>query len=145
LQIGLLSCLTCGELLILVGKSLLRECPRVRSRLVRSRSLGSSSITGSIRTNSCATGDHVIRSETDAIEVAKKKIVKSSYFSSEEFGSAPDFVDSAVLRTKVAEAEGAEAAAIDRLAQLTPTGEGAGLRQSFDVRRDADIPPRAPQ
>src|SRR5882757_5499353 len=46
------------------------------------------------RTNSCATGDHVIRSETDAIEVAKKKIVKSSYFSSEEFGSAPDFVDS---------------------------------------------------
>jgi hypothetical protein len=36
----------------------------------------------------------VIQSEADAIEVAKKKMVKSSYFSSEEFGSAPDFVDS---------------------------------------------------
>ena len=46
------------------------------------------------RTNSCALGDHVIQSEADAIEVAKKKIVKSSYFSSESFGSAPDFVDS---------------------------------------------------
>ncbi len=46
------------------------------------------------RTNSCAPGDHVIQSEEDAIEVAKKKIVKSSYFSSESFGSAPDFVDS---------------------------------------------------
>jgi hypothetical protein len=46
------------------------------------------------RTNSCALGDHVIQSEADAIEVAKKKIVKDSYFSSAEFGSAPDFVDS---------------------------------------------------
>jgi hypothetical protein len=39
------------------------------------------------RTNSCAPGDHVIP-EADAIEVAKKKIIKSSYFSSETVGSA---------------------------------------------------------
>jgi hypothetical protein len=46
------------------------------------------------RTNSCGPGDHVIQSETDAIEVAKKKMVKERKFSSETFGSAPDFVDS---------------------------------------------------
>jgi signal transduction histidine kinase len=44
-----------------------------------------------------------------------------------------------VLRTKVAEAAGAEAAAIDRLAQLTPSG--AALPKASDVRRDADSPP----
>jgi signal transduction histidine kinase len=55
--------------------------------------------------------------------------------------AAPDFVDSVVLRTKEAEAAGAEAAAIDRLDQLTPTGEGTALRRAFDVRRDADTPP----
>ncbi len=55
--------------------------------------------------------------------------------------AAPDFVNSVTLRTKVAEAAGAEAAAIDRLAQLMPTGEGAALRRAFDVRRDADTRP----
>jgi signal transduction histidine kinase len=55
--------------------------------------------------------------------------------------AAPDFVDSVVLRTKVAQAAGAEAAAIDRLAQLTPTGEGTALRKAFDVRRGADTQP----
>ena len=45
------------------------------------------------RTNNfCEPGDHPIRSEEDAIAVAKKKIVKNPLFSSERFGSAPDFV-----------------------------------------------------
>jgi hypothetical protein len=38
------------------------------------------------RTNSCGPGDHVIQSETDAIEVAKKKMVKERKFSSERAG-----------------------------------------------------------
>ena len=46
------------------------------------------------RTNSCAPGDHVIESEANAIAVAKQKMVKYPKFSSDEFGSAPDFVDS---------------------------------------------------
>ena len=46
------------------------------------------------RTNSCSPGDHVIQSAADAIAVAKRKIVKNSHFSSESFGSAPDFVTS---------------------------------------------------
>jgi hypothetical protein len=45
------------------------------------------------RMNICGPGDHVIQSEADAIEVAKRKIVKDPRFSSSRFGSAPDFVD----------------------------------------------------
>lgn len=52
------------------------------------------------RTNNyCEPGDHPIQSEADAIAVAKKKIVKNRFFSSERFGSAPDFVD-ALERTE---------------------------------------------
>jgi signal transduction histidine kinase len=51
--------------------------------------------------------------------------------------AAPDFVNSLELRTKAADAAGAEVAAIDRLAQLAPTGESKGLREASDVRRDA--------
>jgi hypothetical protein len=49
--------------------------------------------------NSCEPGDHPIESEADAIAVAKRKMVKNPYFSSERFGSAPDFVD-ALERTE---------------------------------------------
>ncbi|MFG3591914.1 hypothetical protein [Bradyrhizobium sp. RDI18] len=46
------------------------------------------------RTNNfCGPGDHPIQSEADAIAVAKTKMVKNPFFSSERFGSAPDFVD----------------------------------------------------
>ena len=52
------------------------------------------------RTNKfCEPGDHPIQSEADAIAAAKKKMVKNPFFSSESFGSAPDFVD-ALERTQ---------------------------------------------
>ena len=52
------------------------------------------------RTNNfCEAGDYPVQSEADAIAVAKRKIVKDSFFSSDRFGSAPDFVD-AVERTE---------------------------------------------
>ena len=52
------------------------------------------------RTNNfCEPEDHPIQSEADAIAVAKRKMVKSPFFSSERFGSAPDFVD-ALERTE---------------------------------------------
>jgi hypothetical protein len=45
------------------------------------------------RTNNyCEPGDHPIQSEEDAIAVARRKMVKTPFFSSERFGSAPDFV-----------------------------------------------------
>lgn len=55
--------------------------------------------------------------------------------------ATPGFVDSIELRTEVADAAGAEAAAIDRLSQLTPTDEAAALRDASDVRRDAYTQP----
>ena len=47
------------------------------------------------RKNSCAPGDHVLQSEADAIEVAKRKFVEkpSVRFHSGDFGSASAFVD----------------------------------------------------
>jgi hypothetical protein len=39
----------------------------------------------------CSIEDHAIQSETDAIDVARKKIVKDSFFSSRSFGSAHEF------------------------------------------------------
>lgn len=45
------------------------------------------------KNNICSLEDHSIQSESDAIDVAKRKIVKDSFFSSESFGSAHEFVD----------------------------------------------------
>jgi signal transduction histidine kinase len=50
---------------------------------------------------------------------------------------APGSSDSVELRTRGAEAAGAEAAAIDRLTQLTSADDTAALRQASDVRRAA--------
>ncbi|MDV3128555.1 HAMP domain-containing histidine kinase [Mycobacterium sp. 21AC1] len=55
--------------------------------------------------------------------------------------ATPRFVDSVGLRTEVADAAGAEAAAIDRLAQLTTGDDVAALREASDVRRDAYTQP----
>ena len=44
------------------------------------------------KNNICSVEDHAIQSESDAIAVAKKKVVKDSSFSSESFGSAHEFV-----------------------------------------------------
>jgi hypothetical protein len=43
--------------------------------------------------NICSPGEHILQSDTDAIEVAKTRLVKDPFFSSEEFGSALDFLD----------------------------------------------------
>jgi hypothetical protein len=43
------------------------------------------------KNNICSVEDHAIRSEADAIEVARRKIVKDSFFSSRSFGSAHEF------------------------------------------------------
>jgi hypothetical protein len=45
------------------------------------------------RNSACLPEDHQIQSEVDAIAVVKKKIVKDRSFSSQQFGSADEFVD----------------------------------------------------
>lgn len=49
--------------------------------------------------------------------------------------AAPDFADSDELRAEVADAAGAEAAAIDRLNRLMTTDEATALSKESDVRR----------
>ena len=46
------------------------------------------------KNNACSPQDHRIQSKVDAIAVVKKKIVKDRSFSSQQFGSADEFVDS---------------------------------------------------
>ena len=43
------------------------------------------------KNNICWVEDHSIQSESDAIDVARGKIVKDSFFSSQLFGSAHEF------------------------------------------------------
>jgi hypothetical protein len=49
--------------------------------------------------NICSGDEHLIESEADAIEVAKNRLIKDPFFSSEEFGSALDFLN-ALLQTR---------------------------------------------
>lgn len=48
------------------------------------------------KNNICSVEDRPIQSELDAIDVAKKKVVKDSFFISELLGSAYEFVESLV-------------------------------------------------
>jgi hypothetical protein len=57
------------------------------------------------KNNICSVEDHSIQSELDAIDVAKKKVVKDSFFSSDAFGSAHEFVESLVETENCCSAE----------------------------------------
>jgi signal transduction histidine kinase len=95
-------------------------------------------VASAIATTMATVGDGSVQALTDRllnVLAAQRALTTQQVLS-----VAPDFADSVALRTKVAEAAGAEAAAIDRLAQLTPT-DGAELRRAFDARRSADAPP----
>jgi signal transduction histidine kinase len=92
-----------------------------------------------IATTMATVGDSAVKALADRL--VNVLAAQRAFTSQRVLTSAPDFADSVVLRTKVAEAAGAEAAAIDRLAQPTPTAESTALRRGFDVRRDADPPP----
>jgi signal transduction histidine kinase len=95
-------------------------------------------VASAIATTMATVGDAEVHALADRL--ANVLAAQRALTTQRVLAAAPDYVDSVVLRPKVAEAAGAEAAAIDRLAQLTPTGEGTALRREFDVRRDADTP-----
>jgi signal transduction histidine kinase len=96
-------------------------------------------VASAIATTMASVGDGAVQALADRL--VNVLAAQRALTTQRVLAGAPDFVDSVVLRTKVAEAAGAEGAAIDRFAQMTPTGEGAALRQAFDVRRDGDTPP----
>ena len=57
------------------------------------------------KNNICSVDDHSIQSEVDAIDVAKKKVVKDRFFSSDAFGSAHELVESLVETENCCSAE----------------------------------------
>jgi signal transduction histidine kinase len=97
------------------------------------------SVASAIATTMATVGDGAVQALADRL--VNVLAAQRALTTQRVLAAAPDFTDSVVLRTRVAEAAGAESAAIDRLAQLTPTGEGTALRKAFDARRDADPPP----
>ncbi len=97
------------------------------------------SVASAIATTMATVGDGTVRALTDRLVTVLA--AQRALTTQRVLAAAPDFASSVVLRTKVAQAAGAESAAIDRLAQLTPSDDATALRRAFDVRRDADAPP----
>jgi signal transduction histidine kinase len=77
-------------------------------------------VASAIATTMATVGDDAVRALADRL--ANVLAAQRALTTQRVLAAAPDFADSAELRTKAAEAAGAESAAIDRLAQLTPTG-----------------------
>jgi signal transduction histidine kinase len=96
-------------------------------------------VASAIATTMATVGDGSVQALTDRL--VNVLAAQRALTTQQVLSAAPDFVDSVALRTKVAEAAGAEGAAIDRLTQLTSTGDGTDLRRAFDARRDAVTPP----
>lgn len=114
-----------------------RPVPQLRiAEQAESVSLG---VASAIATSMSSVGDGAVHTLADRL--VNVLAAQRALTTQRVLAAAPDYADSDALRTKVAEAAGAEAAAIDRLAQLTPTGESATLRGAFDVRRDAATQP----
>jgi signal transduction histidine kinase len=96
-------------------------------------------VASAIATTMATVGDGAVQALTDRL--VSGLAAQRALTTQRVLAAAPDYAGSGVLRTKVAEAAGAEAAAIDRLVQLTPASEGTALRGAFDARRDAATPP----
>jgi signal transduction histidine kinase len=96
-------------------------------------------VASAIATTMATVGDGAVQALTDRL--VNVLAAQRALTTQRVLAPTPDYVDSVELRTKVAEAAGAEGAAIDRLTQLTSTGDGTALRSAFDARRDAVTPP----
>jgi signal transduction histidine kinase len=87
-------------------------------------------VASAIATTMATVGDDAVRPLADRL--GDVLAAQRALTTQQVLVAVPDFTDSVALRTKVAEAAGAEAAAIDRLGD-----DGGGLRAASDVRRDA--------
>lgn len=96
-------------------------------------------VDSAIATTMATVGDDAVHALADRL--ANVLAAQRALTTQRVLAASPDYADSVVLRNRVAEAAGAEAAAIDRLAQQTSTGDGTALRKAFDVRREADTRP----
>jgi hypothetical protein len=107
------------------GKALRDEIasgPVPHQRIAEQADSVASGVAAAIATTMATVGDGAVHSIADRL--VNVLAAQRALTTQRVLAAAPDFVDSAVLQTKVAEAAGREAAAVDRVAQLTPTGEG---------------------
>jgi signal transduction histidine kinase len=120
------------------GKALRDEIasgPVPQPRIAEQAQSVATSVASAIATTTATVGDGAVRPLADRLVnvLAAQRALSTQRL----LAAAPDFADSIALRTKAAEAAGVEAAAIERLTQQTPTGEGTALQGSSDIRRDA--------
>ncbi|ORV27529.1 hypothetical protein AWB98_11620 [Mycolicibacterium conceptionense] len=92
-----------------------------------------SGVVSAIATTTATVDDRVVRPIAD--QLVDTLAAQRALTTQRVLIAAPDFADSDELHTEVAEAAGAEAAAIDRLSTLTPTDEATALAKDSDVRR----------
>lgn len=109
--------------------------PVPQPRIAEQAASVATGVASAIATTTATVGDGAVRPLADRL--VNVLAAQRALSTQRVLVAAPDFVDSVALRTKAAEAAGVEAAAVERLAQLTPTGDGAASRGSSDIRRDA--------
>ncbi len=96
-----------------------------------------SGVASAIATTMATVGDGAVHAVADRL--VNVLAAQRALTTQRVLAAAPDSVDSDVLQTKVAEAAGAEAAAIDRLAQLAPTGQAvSGITDTSAMQGNAD-------
>ncbi|WP_319457482.1 MULTISPECIES: HAMP domain-containing sensor histidine kinase [unclassified Mycobacterium] len=101
--------------------------PVPQLRIAEQAESAATGVITAIATTMATVGDGAVQALTDRLVTVLS--AQRSLTTQRVLSAAPDFVDSVALRTKVAKAAGAEAAAIDRLAQLTPSAPRASADQ----------------
>lgn len=92
-------------------------------------------VASAIATSTASVDDGSVRSIAERLTTVFA--AQRSLTTQQVLAATPDFAASFELRTTAAEAAGAEAAAIERLIQLTPDADAVALRSQSDVRRAA--------
>lgn len=92
-----------------------------------------SGVVAAVATTTASVDDRVVRPLAD--QLVDALTAQRALTTQRILIAAPDFADSSELRTEVADAAGAEAAAVDRLNRLAPTDEVTASVKDSDVRR----------
>ncbi len=111
--------------------------PVPQLRIADQAARSASGVASAIATTMGTVGDGAVQSVTDRL--VNVLAAQRALTTQRVLAAAPDFGTSGALQTEVAKATGAEAAALDRLAQLAPTGEAVpGITDPSAMQGNAD-------
>jgi len=111
--------------------------PVPQLRIAEQAASVASGVASAIATTMGTVGDGAVQSVADRL--VNILAAQRALTTQRVLAAAPDFASSGALQTEVAEATGAEAAALDRLAQLAPTGEAVpGITDTSALQGNAD-------